>query len=183
MSTNPLPEPLDDFLSRPPHLPADGALQESLFRKTALVRPQARRWPIAATVAAGVLLTLVVSYVVYRAGHDVVMPSRSDEQQRKIAGADTAKAKHDQETGPAPVLTAAQPQDLEWRAFDASDDHERARLYFQAGDLYLGEDQDIDGALRCYRQALACSDARELRFDPTDNWLVMALKNDLRKEP
>ncbi len=185
MSTNPLPEPLDEFLNRPPRMPADSALKETLFQQTTWLRPRSRRWrwPIAATVAAGLFLSLAISYLAFHAGQDFDMRSGSRELQKKIAADDPAKTKHDQTIGPAPELAAAQPQDLEWRAFDADDDHERARLYFQAGDLYLGGEQDIDGALRCYRQALACCGARELRFDPMDNWLVMALKNDLRKEP
>lgn len=184
MSTSPLPEPLDDFLNRPPSLPVDEALKQSLFQQTVPMPPQARRWHVLlAATAAGMVLALVTSYVAFRAGQDAVVSSATHEQPGQIAAAATVKAEHEPEIEPAPVLTAVQPQDLEWRAFDANDDQERARLYFQAGDLYLGTEQDIDAALRCYREALACSDARELRFDPRDNWLVMALKNDLRKEP
>ena len=78
---------------------------------------------------------------------------------------------------------AAHSRELEWKAFDAKNDQERVRLYLRAGDVYLATDQDIESALRCYSQALSYCDARELEFDPSDNWLVMALKSDRRKEP
>jgi hypothetical protein len=76
----------------------------------------------------------------------------------------------------------ADPRQLEWSAFDAADDQERARLYFLAGDLYLDQHNDRESALRCYHQAINYSDARKLEITPTDNWLVMALKRDHRKE-
>jgi hypothetical protein len=83
---------------------------------------------------------------------------------------------------PAPMPTPPQPRELEWTAFDAESDQQRVKLYFQAGDLYLTDHNDIDSALRCYRQALHYCDVQNVEFDPNDNWLVMALKRDYRKE-
>jgi hypothetical protein len=167
------------------NLPADAALKDALFQKTAALRPRPRPWraALAATAAAGVVLALVWSYLTFRARQDVVLPNEIPPTPQTAAPGVHPQTPHDADGAQSSALALAQPEDLEWRAFDTDDDRDRARLYFRAGDLYLSAEQDIDAALRCYRQALASCDARELRFDPADNWLVMALKNDRRKEP
>jgi len=86
------------------------------------------------------------------------------------------------EPKPPIVAKAVQPRELEWTAFDAADDAERARLYYQAGDLYLEKHADYESAVRCYAQAIHYSEPHNLEFTPNDNWLVMALKRDHRKE-
>ena len=48
--------------------------------------------------------------------------------------------------------------------------------------MYLERFDDMQSALRCYRQAIHYCDARDLEINPKDNWLVMALKRDQRKE-
>jgi len=180
MTPGPYPEPLDDFLQHPPDLPADATRKEVLFQRTARMLPRARRWraPLATAVAAGIVLACVLSYVFLR--EEKIEPVLHDkllgERKNGPIVADVTPA-------PARVQVVAQSSELEWKAFDATDDQERVRLYFQAGDLYLATDQDIESALRCYGQALSYCDARELEFDPSDNWLVMALKSDRRKEP
>jgi tetratricopeptide (TPR) repeat protein len=184
MSTAPMPEPLDDFLSRPPRLPPDPHRKEILFQETLRVRLPARprRAPLAMMAAAAVVLAMLLSYVLWRPDKDAVPPDSHPKTDQSTQAARIESEKHWDAPAP-PTQVASQPRDLEWRAFDAHDDQERARLYFQAGDLYLVAEQDIDAALRCYQQALRYSDTRELQFDPRDNWLVMALKNDRRKEP
>jgi hypothetical protein len=82
---------------------------------------------------------------------------------------------------PARARAAKTPLEQEWAAFDAGP-RQRARLYIKTGDRYLNECQDVESALRCYRQALLLCEARDLAFDPNDNWLLMALKQDRRKE-
>jgi hypothetical protein len=179
-----MPEPLDDFLSRPPRLPADTHRKEALLQETMRVRQRARQWraPLALTAAAAVVLAMLLSYVLWRPDKVAVSPD-SHPGADKSTQATTIQPEKYLDMPASPTQVACQPHDLEWRAFDARDDQERARLYFRAGDLYLDAEQDIDAALRCYQQALRYSDARELEFDPRDNWLVMALKNDRRKEP
>jgi hypothetical protein len=55
-------------------------------------------------------------------------------------------------------------------------------LYVQAGDRYLGEDGDVQSAVRCYGQALNLDDPAVLAIDPKDNWLLMAIKDARKKE-
>jgi len=94
----------------------------------------------------------------------------------------TPKKPPSETPGPIADISHVDPLQLEWRAFDAAEDQKKARLYFQAGDVYLERYKDFEAALRCYRQALQFTPARELDFDANDNWLVMALKRDYRKE-
>jgi len=183
MTHGPLPEPLGDFLQHPPNLPADADRKEMRFQQTAQMLPKSRRWraPIVTAVAAGIVLAFVLSYAFMRGEKiDPVLLGKSLVERQPVPAGDNPRPIHEPE--PPRGQMAAEPRELEWNAFDATNDQERVRLYFQAGDLYLTSDQDIDAALRCYRQALSYCAARELEFDPSDNWLVMALKNDRRKE-
>ena len=84
---------------------------------------------------------------------------------------------------PVAVIAKTNPLELEWQAFDAPDDPQRVRLYFLAGNLYLDKHDDYASAVRCYSQALDYCDTRDMEINPDDNWLVMALKRDRRKEP
>jgi hypothetical protein len=70
---------------------------------------------------------------------------------------------------------------LEWKAFDATPE-EQATLYFQAAQRYFDNHQDFASALRCYRQAFVAGPKDWLTVSPSDNWLVMAIKLDCRKE-
>jgi hypothetical protein len=81
----------------------------------------------------------------------------------------------------APAMEAPSAVALEWQAFDAPAD-QQADLYFQAGQRYFSDHQDFDSALRCYRQAFASAPKERLAVSPSDNWLVMAIKLDCRKE-
>ena len=92
------------------------------------------------------------------------------------------KANAPEQPKPPAIVVPPNPRELEWSAFDAGDDRQRVKLYFQAGDLYLDQAQDFESALRCYHQAIHYGDAQELDIAPTDNWLVMALKRDHQKE-
>jgi hypothetical protein len=79
---------------------------------------------------------------------------------------------------PKPVLAAVA---LEWQAFDAPPEQQPA-LYFEAGQRYFDHDKDLESALRCYRQAFDAGPKELLTVSSTDNWLVMAIKIDCRKE-
>jgi hypothetical protein len=61
---------------------------------------------------------------------------------------------------------------------------ERARLYREAGDRYLAENPaDIAAGLRCYSAMLDALDERDLlTSEPTDHWLLAALKDARRKD-
>jgi hypothetical protein len=183
MNDCPLPQPLDDFLQQPPSLLANTEQKETLFQQTArmLRQPRRRRSTLPLAFAAGIVFALLFSYLMFRgiilgpgaATHGQV-ERKSDSQSDR------------QKPLPAPevqVQLPAQPRELEWSAFDAEDDQQRVRLYFQAGDLYLATQSDIDSALRCYCQGLSYCNDEQLEFNPNDSWLVMALKRDRRKEP
>jgi hypothetical protein len=184
MSETPLPEPLEDFLQHPPSLPPDAKRREALAQRTAalLPAPQRRRWPVVAGVAASIALAIVSAYLGYRIGAANTQPPLQDLVERSIPPAPDDKPKTPEEPKTPVTLVSANPRELEWAAFDAADDQERVRLYFQAGDLYLDKHNDYESALRCYHQAIHYSDAKESQIAPTDNWLVMALKRDHRKE-
>ncbi len=68
----------------------------------------------------------------------------------------------------------------EWLAFD-SDDH-RGELYRQAGDRYIKDENDLQSALRCYRNALDNGTEQDLSISLDDNWLLMAIKDARQKE-
>jgi hypothetical protein len=174
MSDAPLPDPLERFLQQPPGAPPSAELRESLFRQTAagLRRSRWRRWPVAVGAAAAIVLVLVSGYLAVRLTRIEPPPI-------------PVIVEHKPEPAPPPPVIAAAPVHplvLENNAFDAEDDRQRVRLYFQAGDLYFEQNQDIESALRCYHQALAYCAARDLEIDVNDNYLVMSLKRERRRE-
>jgi hypothetical protein len=177
MNEPPLPEPLDDFLNHPPNLPADAEAREAILRMTAN-RLHKTGWvhlPIWLGVAATIVI-VVLSIIFARLSFSraPAPPPEMVKQNKEALDIPVPKA--------VAVEAAVNPRDLEWRAFDAEDDSDRVRLYFQAGDLYLDRFDDIQSALRCYQQAIYHGDSNDLEVNSTDNWLVMALKRDHRKE-
>lgn len=179
-------DPLDEFLDHPPSLPVSANEREATFAATRAHLPirASRRWPLLAAVAAAVVL-LIVSYWLARLAQ--FAPDRKGDfvEQKKAPNQEKpAPPPPDEPEQPRTKLVHApmSPRELEWKAFDAEDDQERVRLYFRAGDLFLAANNDIDSALRCYQQALFHSGAEDMQINPNDNWLVMALKRDHRKE-
>jgi hypothetical protein len=179
-----LPDPLEDFLQHPPSLPADAVLRESLAERTAsmLPKPRRRRWPTAAAIAASIVLATVSAYFGFRAEKIKPLPPKDIVHHKDEPRPEEKPKPPPEETKPPVVSKPVDPRDLEWTAFDAPDDPERVRLYFQAGDLYLDKHQDYESAVRCYSQAIHYSEPQDLEFNPDENWLVMALKRDHRKE-
>jgi hypothetical protein len=170
-------DPLDDFLREPPALAIDDSRKKAVFEQTRLLltRRAGGRWPLAIGVAAAIALAFVSGYFVARSQYQAVL-SVPDLVERDVPEAP--------EIAPEPQIVQAppNPRALEWSAFDADHDRDRVRLYFQAGDLYLNQQNDVQSALRCYQQAIHYCDASELEIDASDNWLVLALKRDHRKE-
>jgi hypothetical protein len=89
--------------------------------------------------------------------------------------------------GTAPVIQAAIPDEipnsavaLEWEALDHPD--QSAPLYRAAADRYLTEDADLQGAVRCYGNSLTRGNTEELTIEPTDSWLLIAIKDARQKE-
>jgi hypothetical protein len=174
---NELPDPVDKFLEYPPQLPADAGRRQALAEHTAaLLRlPRRRYWPMAAAIAASIAFGAVSTFFVMRS-FNVEAPKKVDVDRPQV------KDKPADEKPKTIVAKPIDPRELEWKAFDAADDAQRARLYFQAGDLFLNQHADCESAVRCYTQAIRYCAPDDREFRPNDNWLVMALKTDYRKE-
>ncbi len=182
MNHPPLPDPLDDFLQHPPALAVDLECQASLYEKSAaLLRKPARQgWPVVVGLAASIVLAMIAAYFFFGSKQvEPAPPNREFVEQKPEPVTPNPKP---EEPKIELVRAVLSPRELEWKAFDAQQDAERVRLYFQAGDLFLSAHQDVDSALRCYQQAILYCEERGLELDENDNWLVMALKRDHRKE-
>jgi hypothetical protein len=81
---------------------------------------------------------------------------------------------------PAPELPEAVA--VEERAADDDDLKAQAALYRRAGDLYLSAENDPAAAVRCYGNALDAGGEADLSVAPSDNWLLMTIKNARQKE-
>jgi hypothetical protein len=179
----PLPEPLEDFLNHPPSLAQDRATRDSILQKMSRQLQQARRprWPMALAGAAAIALAFGSAYYVY-----VLRTMPVPEPQPRFVKEKDPTPDDTPVAPPEPKLILVKsiphPRELENRAFDVEDESTRVRLYFQAGDQYLDRFEDVQSALRCYQQAIFFCDANDLEISPNDNWLVMALKRDQRKE-
>jgi len=173
MNESPLPGPLEEFLNHPPNLPLDAARRALILQQTSSELPKRRpsRWPIALAVAAAIAFVFVYFF---KPAPEI----KNDFVEKKSVTPDEKPNPRKEVLVEAPT----HPRDLEWRAFDAADDPVRVKLYFQAGDLYLDRLDDVQSALRCYQQAIYFCEASDLEINPNDNWLVMALKRDHRKE-
>jgi hypothetical protein len=188
MSDVPLPEPLENFLQAPPSLPPEAAMQDSLLKLTSSMLCKPRWWrrrPLVAGIAASILVAIVSVYVALRTGNVEPLPKKDivERGNERLPPKETPKPQPPpEEPKPPAALVQENPVELEWTAFDAADDQRRVSLYFQAGNIYLEKQDDYESALRCYSQALHYCQAPQLEFNPNDNWLVMALKRDHRKE-
>ena len=182
MSDMPLPEELDRFLNEQPNLPPPEEMRADLLEQTLGMLPgpfRRRRWLAIAGIAAGVLLAVLATYFGLRDHFLAPGPKKEVVERENLR---PPKKPPGENPGPIADISHVDPLQLEWRAFDATEDQKRVRLYFQAGNVYFERHKDFEAALRCYRQALQFAPARELGFDANDNWLVMALKRDYRKE-
>jgi hypothetical protein len=173
---------LDDLL-QPPLGEARADARGALRGRTARVVRwrRYRRWALHITVAAtaqGAIAAGVVAWLV-AAG-----TLNWQKQPPPPLEAPAAQIQELPRHGPPPppeseqVLSAVA---LEWKAFDAPAE-EQAALYFQAGQCYFDDHRDFASALRCYRQAIDANPKVMLAISPSDNWLVMAIKIDCRKE-
>jgi hypothetical protein len=74
------------------------------------------------------------------------------------------------------------PAQIELEAERALAKEESSRLFREAGDRFLREEQDYQAALRCYRNFLDEAADTELAAADSDTWLLTSLKNARRKE-
>jgi hypothetical protein len=73
------------------------------------------------------------------------------------------------------------PRELEIAA-EKADGAESSRLFFEAGRRYLSEWKDRQSALRCYRNALDLLPETPVIDPRIDDWLLVDLKTDRRRE-
>jgi hypothetical protein len=166
-------DPLQDLLAPGAMIPS--ARRQALRERTArLVRR--KRWQRRLRLAAAALL-------LYAAGAGTwawlrPTPPAPEPEVAPIVDANPV---------PAPAKATTAPLALEWQAFDAAAADkptaaDKAAALVQAGKKYLHDNDDPGAALRCYRHALAGADADLLQVSPDDDWLIMALKMEKRKE-
>lgn len=174
---------LEDVL-QPPIRDASAAVRSSLRDRTSGVvrwRRYRRRalQVIVAAAAQGATLTAVMAWLL--ASGTLVWQKQPLPPPPEAVAAQNLDAPRD--------IPAPAPEDaalfsavaLEWKAFDAGPE-EQATLYFQAAQRYFDDHQDFASALRCYRRAFDSGPKDLLNVSPSDNWLVMAIKIDCRKE-
>lgn len=83
---------------------------------------------------------------------------------------------------PAPIARRLTPAEIEVEAERTLAKEESSRLFREAGDRFLQEEQDYQAALRCYRNFLDEAAEAELAAAESDTWLLASLKNARRKE-
>ena len=168
--------PVEQFLGTDFAGPAPTALRQALLAKTARVLRR-RRWRRRLAWAGALAACFVAGMGTMTFWRNSAPPASQEQLDSPVAAEKeqvalvTRHARHE----PPPSLL-----ELEWRAFDSSDN--RAALFFAVARRYFEEQHDFDSALRCYRQALDVASKEDLAIRPDDNWLVMALKEARQKE-
>jgi hypothetical protein len=170
-------DPVEIFLQSPPRAEDSTSWREALLLRTSGVlrrRRTLRRMTAGAALAACFLAGGLVAWF--------VKPESSAPQPPDMAAHSATEQKAPRESkNPKDVAQPlVPPVAQEWDAFDAS--AQRARKFREAGDRYLHESQDVQAALRCYRQALDAGGDEELIVTPLDSWLLIALKDARQKE-
>jgi hypothetical protein len=152
-----------------------GALRERTTGVVRWRRYRRRAWQVIAIGAAQGVVAAAVAWLLASGAltwQQQTTPPENLAVRNAVAPVDVPAPEND----PAPSAVA-----LEWKAFDAPAD-QQAELYFKAGQRYFEDHQDFGSALRCYRQAFDAGSEKLLAVSPSDNWLVMAIKIDCRKE-
>jgi hypothetical protein len=165
------PDPLEGMLAAPP-LPANALLRQELLTRTARALRRRRRGRQLAWAAA-----LAASYA---AG---LLTMRWAQKPVEVSRAPDVMLSQNQLPRPKGVFPPADEPGKsalrkEWEAVESG----RAALFRQAGDLYLGEEGDLQAAVRCYGNALSVGAEVDLTISPQDNWLLMAIKDARQKE-
>jgi hypothetical protein len=145
--------------------------QDLLLRTTRVVRR--RRWFRRGAIVA----TLAVCYVGGLATMHWMAPPPSIVEVVVVKEIDRS---------PLPPIVQSAPQEkdtavaLEWNALDHPE--KMVDSYHRAGDRYLADSNDIEAAMRCYKQMLDACSEKDLEISSDDNWLLMALKEARQKE-
>jgi hypothetical protein len=83
---------------------------------------------------------------------------------------------------PGPPARRLTPAEVELEAEKTLAKAQSSRLFREAGDRFLREEQDYQAALRCYRNFLDEAAEADLAAAESDTWLLASLKNARRKE-
>jgi hypothetical protein len=161
---------VDELLAGRP-VPENAGLKEGLWRHTSAQLRRRRCWRLAARPA---LLAAC-----FLGGMGTMGLVRPEPEPAKVI----VTVVEPRPADPAPLterrLTAAE---LELEAEKTLVKEESARRFREAGDRYLGEEQNIAAALRCYRNFLDEAGDAGLGNAQTDTWLLTSLKNARHKE-
>jgi hypothetical protein len=173
---NPHPDdPLDELLT-PSSSPADTEKLRAdvLRRTTALLRR--RVW----LKRGGFVTALAACFLAGGLTVRLMTPVAAVETQGAVANIPNP------ENGPEliapPTVAVEMPPPAIERLASQTDDRERAELLRTAGRRYLDEQNDPESALRCYTNALNAGSVDDLKASPSDDWLLMALKDAREKE-
>lgn len=156
-------DPLDLLLAPTAAEPDPALRQRLLTRTTALIR---RRRRLRRLVRVAALAACYVAGLFTMHG----IPVPPNEPASTVAPTPSAAA-----LAPAPTALV-----LEWQALESP--APAPQLYLQAGDRYLAENGDPRAATRCYGNALNLAIPQDLVIDPSDSWLLMAIKDARQKE-
>jgi hypothetical protein len=168
------PDPLAPWLavSRLPEAEV-AALRQAVFHRTTRVLWR-RRW----LRRGAVVVALSACYIAGAATMRLLTPPPS---------VVTVVVKEPGEPAPlAPNVEPPPPEKeptavaMEWDALDHPE--KKVEFYRRAGDRYLAESNDMQAAVRCYKQMLDAGTDQDLIIAPDDNWLLMALKEARQKE-
>jgi hypothetical protein len=168
------PDPLTQWLavSRSPQTGVDALRQSVLHRTTRVLRQ--RRW----LRRGAVVLALSACFAAGAATTRVLTPPPS---------VVTVVVKEPAEPAlPVPQVEPPQLEKeptaiaMEWDALDHPE--KKVESYRRAGDRYLSESNDVQAAVRCYKQMLDAGTEKDWIISPDDNWLLMALKEARQKE-
>lgn len=164
----------DDDLSPPPHR-ANHALRQALLEQTTRV-VRRRYWLRRGAYAAALAACYVAGLLTTRPDPRPTVPDPPAEGE---VSRDPVPPRH--AAGPRADLPGEAPANVleQWGPLVSAD--RRASLYRRAGDRYLAESNDMQAALRCYRNALDAA-PEDLDVDATDTWLLMSLKEARSKE-
>ncbi|HEY8503756.1 MAG TPA: hypothetical protein VIL46_04185 [Gemmataceae bacterium] len=170
------PEPADDLapLLNPGASPADVLFRERLRRCTErrLRRRRVRRRLLLAGA-------LAACYAAGLATFWLLRPPPPEPQVIEVVRVEKVPAGGAVPPAPRPQLSG---YDLELLA-EQADGPEAAELFRAAGDRYLNDEGNYKAALRCYAHYLDLAPASERVVSAgSDNWLLIALKNDRFRE-
>jgi hypothetical protein len=176
---NDTPHLPDDLLGSIPQAPANPVLRQELLHRT-LRRLRLRLWLRRGTLAASLAACYAAGLATM---HFWSSPPAANTTPDSMVSANTTPGPP-VESLPGPQLppdSEVAPEILEqWGPLVSAD--QRAALLRRAGDRYLSEANDLQGALRCYRQYLDSASEHELAISTDDNWFLMSLKDARLKE-